>query len=344
MTFNTNNDSKLTKFAEWVKWFTRRGQEHITVMLVPHNEQKIVKFQISWFAIWFIAVLVVVLLASSIFTFAGFQTKSRIISNMYSTERSVRISRHILHRELKQQQDMIYQIKKEMCALAANIGMPEASSMWSVGGPAENEMIVGAAAEMNEAVPKPSEVELVPEALDISGINGDLSNMLLFTRQISERIEFDNELFYDIPSIWPVKGEGHITSTFGWRRDPFRPSRLELHQGLDIAGFIGTPVVATADGVVSFSGWQGGYGHQVIIRHKYGFSTVYGHLQRKYVYAGQTVKRGDVIGAIGSTGRSTGSHLHYEVRIGSQPVNPEEFILKVTTQQRQYVPENPLLH
>lgn len=127
-----------------------------------------------------------------------------------------------------------------------------------------------------------------------------------------------------LPFMVPVKG-GRFTSGFGPRRDPMR-RRVSMHSGLDIAGPRGTPVYTTADGVVTFAGRQRGYGNVIKIRHAFGFETVYAHLDRSRVTVGQRVERGDLIGDMGNTGRSTGTHLHYEVRIDKEPVNPMKFI------------------
>ena len=126
------------------------------------------------------------------------------------------------------------------------------------------------------------------------------------------------------PSIMPT--EGWISSPFGYRRDPFTGQR-RFHPGIDISNRPGTPVVAPADGIVVFTGRDGGYGNLIIINHGYGISTRYGHLKKIFVKPGQKVQRGDIIGEIGNTGRSTGPHLHYEVRIYGKPVNPMNYIL-----------------
>jgi murein DD-endopeptidase MepM/ murein hydrolase activator NlpD len=127
-----------------------------------------------------------------------------------------------------------------------------------------------------------------------------------------------------IPSIWPVKGE--LTDGFGGRRNPFDSSAAEFHAGQDIANLFGTPVVAAANGKVVFAGWQNGYGQVVIIDHGGGLTTRYGHLSNIETSIDHTIKRGEVIGRLGSTGRSTGPHLHYEVRINDQPVNPRQYL------------------
>jgi murein DD-endopeptidase MepM/ murein hydrolase activator NlpD len=124
----------------------------------------------------------------------------------------------------------------------------------------------------------------------------------------------------NIPSIWPVMGT--LRSGVGMRGNPFGGSGTEYHKGQDIAAPIGTPVMATADGTIIIAGWQRGYGWVVYIDHGNGITTRYGHLSRIDVELGQTIRRGEQLGLVGSTGRSTGPHLHYEVRINGQPVSP----------------------
>jgi len=128
-----------------------------------------------------------------------------------------------------------------------------------------------------------------------------------------------------VPSDKPVKTAA-FTSGYGVRSDPFRGGAA-MHAGIDLAGPNGTPIYATADGTVRRSGWNsGGYGNLVEVDHGRGIETRYGHLSQALVRAGQQVKRGQLIGRMGSTGRSTGSHLHYEVRIEGKPVNPIPFM------------------
>jgi murein DD-endopeptidase MepM/ murein hydrolase activator NlpD len=123
---------------------------------------------------------------------------------------------------------------------------------------------------------------------------------------------------------WPVTGV--ITSPFGWRHNPFGGSRPEFHQGLDIGANMGTTVTAAASGTILSAGWYGGYGNYILIDHGGGMSTGYGHLSRIFVSNGQQVQRGQAIGAVGSTGASTGPHLHFEVRITGKPVDPTAYL------------------
>jgi murein DD-endopeptidase MepM/ murein hydrolase activator NlpD len=128
----------------------------------------------------------------------------------------------------------------------------------------------------------------------------------------------------NVPSIWPVMGI--LRSGVGIRSNPFGGSGLETHKGQDISAPKGTPVKATADGNVVIAGWLKGYGWVVYIDHGNGISTRYGHLSRIDVTVGQMLKQGEQLGLVGSTGRSTGPHLHYEVRINGQPTSPLQYL------------------
>jgi murein DD-endopeptidase MepM/ murein hydrolase activator NlpD len=142
---------------------------------------------------------------------------------------------------------------------------------------------------------------------------------------IVSRLEDANEQIRTTPSLRPVN-VGFVSSRFGWRMDPIS-GRRTMHRGVDFSARLGTPVVATADGVITYSGvWQG-YGNVVEISHGNGFVTRYCHLQRRLVAKGQRVTRGDVVGRVGSTGRSTFSHLHYEIEKGGERIDPMRFVL-----------------
>ena len=126
-----------------------------------------------------------------------------------------------------------------------------------------------------------------------------------------------------VPSIWPVRG--WVSSEFGYRLSPFT-GRRAMHHGIDIAARTGTPIIAPANGAVEFVGTNGGYGNTIIVRHGGGLATMYGHLQASLVHEGQMVRRGQKIALLGNTGRSTGPHLHYEIRLNGVPVNPRRYL------------------
>jgi len=138
------------------------------------------------------------------------------------------------------------------------------------------------------------------------------------------QLDKKRNLLASTPSIRPV--DGWITSKFGYRKSPFT-GKKSFHAGLDISNKVGTKVITTADGKVSYAAPKAHFGNLVIIDHGYGRVTKYGHLQKILVKRGQTVKRGEVIALLGNTGKSTGPHVHYEVRINGAPANPLKYIL-----------------
>ena len=143
-------------------------------------------------------------------------------------------------------------------------------------------------------------------------------------RSVQTDLDNRNALAAATPSIWPA--HGWLTSTVGHRQDPITGER-EFHEGLDIAADRGSRVFSTADGKVIQASYEGGYGNLVVVDHGYGLETRYGHLSAYRVGVGAQVKRGDLVGLVGSTGRSTGPHLHYEVRVNGRLLNPLHLLL-----------------
>ena len=139
-----------------------------------------------------------------------------------------------------------------------------------------------------------------------------------------EHLEDQTAQLIRTPSIAPTKG--WVTSAFGYRTSPFTGNR-EFHRGVDIAARKGTPIIAPADSQVRFAGQRRHLGNTIVLRHGYGVDTVYGHLSEIVVKRGQKVKRGETIALMGTTGRSTGPHLHYQVEVNGVPVNPRNYIL-----------------
>lgn len=166
----------------------------------------------------------------------------------------------------------------------------------------------------------------------LAGAQRDIDKLLRQARlqkndyeSILSELESSNEKIRTTPSLRPVH-VGFISSRFGWRMDPMN-GRRTMHRGVDFSARLGTPVYATADGVVTYSGVWHTYGNVVEISHSGGFVTRFAHMQARLVQKGQRVTRGDVIGRVGSTGRSTFSHLHYEIEKNGERVDPMRFVL-----------------
>lgn len=158
---------------------------------------------------------------------------------------------------------------------------------------------------------------------ELTQLKGVASKQEASLQMLIEYFEDKRSLFASTPAIWPVRG--WVTSPFGNRTSPFS-GIVKLHEGVDIAAQTGTPVMASADGIVLKAGFSTGYGNVVEISHGYGIKTMYAHNSRLNVKAGQRVRRGDVVAYVGDSGHSTGPHLHYEVRLNGLPVNPGKYM------------------
>jgi murein DD-endopeptidase MepM/ murein hydrolase activator NlpD len=165
-------------------------------------------------------------------------------------------------------------------------------------------------------------VSLMHRSLD--NLNTEISVQTQEKTEIFSFLESQKSMFSCTPSVMPA--EGWVSSRFGYRVSPFT-SKKEFHSGLDISSRVGTEILSPADGVVASIDKSDGLGINMTINHGYGFKTIYGHLSKTLVKNGQAVKRGQTIAFMGNSGRSTGSHLHYEVHLNEMPVNPERYIL-----------------
>jgi murein DD-endopeptidase MepM/ murein hydrolase activator NlpD len=222
--------------------------------------------------------------------------------------------------QLKSQYSQLEQVAKERDIQVASLGSlaGEVSSLYGL----KSDPILRAEASDNirEAQIHSSLDQLY--ALKNTALSGAATNgiSLGLTRDVTTA---DWVIANSAPDLWPV--EGQITGSFGERIDPFNGEGA-FHSGVDIASSYGQPVIAPANGVVEFADFLGGYGRAVVLDHSRGVTTRYGHLASFAVVPGQHVRRGDTIGYVGLSGRSTGPHLHYEVRINDTPVNPHKYL------------------
>jgi murein DD-endopeptidase MepM/ murein hydrolase activator NlpD len=160
-------------------------------------------------------------------------------------------------------------------------------------------------------------------SLDIEGLKSQIKSSMETIGEIKDYLSQQRSVYMATPKGWPATG--HVTSPYGERQHPVS-GKPEFHSGVDIAADPDSPVRATADGIVSFAGWAGNNGNLVVLEHGLGFSTFYCHNRRIAVHRGQRVRRGDVISYVGSTGNSTGPHVHYEVWREGKSVNPKKYL------------------
>ena len=158
----------------------------------------------------------------------------------------------------------------------------------------------------------------------LDNLDAEISIQAKDLSELSRYLKNQKSMLTCTPSVWPAKG--WVSSRFGYRTSPFT-NKKEFHRGLDICTRMGSPIIAPADGVVTSAGKDYGYGNILTLSHNHGLKTRYAHLKKFLVKKGQSVKRGDKIGLVGLTGRTTGPHLHYEVHLNGVPVDPLRYIL-----------------
>ncbi|HWG21509.1 MAG TPA: M23 family metallopeptidase [Terracidiphilus sp.] len=271
--------------------------------------------------------------AFTIVGLAGSYTRMLLKTESFN---QVRQERETLRRNYQQMAQIAHDRDVQVASLGAI-----ASEVTALYGMRQNRMTAAhAAPDKSATAPTPETLALADDgqqnvkatldtfyALRNQAMSGRVSRAL--EGGLSSSFSGDWTQFADAPSLWPL--EGRVTSGFGERQDPINGEGA-FHSGIDIAAPYGTPVRATADGLVSSANMGAGYGREITLDHGHNVLTVYGHLSEMAVIPGQRVTRGQVIGYVGQSGRSTGPHLHYEVRVHMVPVNPHKY-LRVSYEQ-----------
>ncbi|MEO8215764.1 MAG: peptidoglycan DD-metalloendopeptidase family protein [Acidobacteriota bacterium] len=285
-------------------------RRHSTIIFVPHARAKFRKLNVSHRVLY----SAVSLLASSFFlsTFFSVQyftslSQSHELSKLKKENRALQTTNEKFSKSVEALRGQLNQVEDRTRKLAIVAGINNLDSGTRGG--------VGGIRQDDPANPYRDEVDKM--SFRSHRLASDLSIL-------EEKFVQQAQMLSSTPSIAPVRGI--LTDGFGGRSDPFTGEPGQ-HNAVDISSAIGQPVRAPADGVVVKSEWANGYGNVIYVSHGYGYSTRYGHLSGYNVKPGQRVHRGDIIGFVGTTGRSTGPHLHYEVRMNGNPVNPLAYIL-----------------
>ncbi|HUO36080.1 MAG TPA: M23 family metallopeptidase [Candidatus Acidoferrum sp.] len=286
-----------------------RGK-HYTFFIASSASGGMQRISVPFYVVHFLALLAVV---GGITLAAGFGSYSRMLWKVtnYNSLRREQDTLKVRYRELQTQVKDTNQRLDSLQSLASEVAMAYGINRFRTTPFAISDASDEPEAQFQQSVDEFNFLEKNPTVVSMSGSGV----RLLPAAQL-------NSLGV-VPSIWPVIGE--ITGHFGERLDPFSGEGA-FHAGIDIASHVGDPVHATADGVVTVVEKRAGYGQLVVIDHGFGVTTWYGHLSRFNTEVGMRVKRGDVIGFEGDTGRSTGPHLHYEVRIYNTPINPWRYL------------------
>lgn len=295
-------------------------KKKLTLMLIPNSDGVMKQFSIRMALLYFGIALILVLFISNFFLSANFfnnKVNTAELKRLRTENKKLKTQYEQMRWDLAEVQDRYQNLVQKEIKIRTMFDLPEINNE-------ERQLGIGGPASPN--VPKLSPTEKVAmntetkvdHLLRLSEFElekyGEVEDALL---NVKKRLDHT-------PSIWPTKG--WVSRGFGMKYDPFTGYK-QMHRGIDIANHTGTPVIATADGVVQQTTVSPGMGKFVLINHSYGFQTRYAHLSKIQVKQGQRVKRGDLIGLMGSTGYSTGPHLHYEVIRNGKFLNPAKFIL-----------------
>jgi len=306
----------LSNVKRWLAKVTykihEKGSQRLTIMVVPHSEKRIVNLQISNYILFFTSIILTVTITTSVIAISNNQQINKSYVSLKTQDELKKI-------QIEEYKKSIEGVNKRFTMFKGDIN----SIIKTVG--KDNNIY-----NFNE-IRLPSEYSnrnLPKEVADLEKLKSELDITKENIRRMGSFIAEEKDILRSMPSIYPLTVRARVSSSYGWRVDPIYRWKSDFHPGMDMINLPGAPVKAAADGVISVAGWNGGYGNLVEVKHKYGFTTRYGHLMRfaPGIYTGSIVKQGQTIGYVGTTGRSTGYHLHYEIRIGEQTVNPDPFV------------------
>ncbi len=303
------------KLLEALLLAMKKGRQRFTVMIIPHTEKRIFNFQFSFFSLIFFTCVIGIVLA-------GFTVL--VINFRPMNDRLTRVSLSLLDSDTAIQglRDQVSALRKaergfrvSLQNVRSSISNPDPFTATGTGAVASQFL-----------APETTSQGSLKELADLKNTTSLMDGSTETLDEIGKMLKTYKELLADTPTLWPLKGvHGIITTRFGWTIHPFTHMGY-LHLGVDIAWGMGTPVEAAANGTVLQTGYNDDLGNFVSIQHKYGFTTRYLHMMRVVARKGSHVNRGDIIGYLGTTGLSTGPHLHYEVHLGGNYVDPMNFL------------------
>jgi murein DD-endopeptidase MepM/ murein hydrolase activator NlpD len=304
----------------------KRQDNRFTILILPHNTRPAVSLKIPLWSVQLFVLLIIATLVGGLVATVRYREMAAVVGQvdellvenrsqqdqiLYLAERAQQLEEEA--RKVQELDASVRQLLK-MAPRASVVGDEEQLlSATANGEPAELLSSRGGLA-----------ATILRASVSLDALAGEFQDSKASLSTLEQAIITKQARQAATPAIWPV-GYRTISSGYGSRPSPFGRGR-EYHSGLDIGAPYGTPIYATADGVVQTASYSGGYGNMVLIYHGYGFTTLYGHMSRMAVKRGQSVKRGQIIGYVGSTGRSTGPHVHYEVRVYGNPVSPFRYL------------------
>lgn len=311
------------------KALVKNKKNYTTFMFIPESRSNVKSLRIpAWFP-GFVTISIVFLIVSSGICFYAlsslklqYDASKKEVSELMAINTSQKIEIDNLQRSSEKIQMQLVENSRMLDEVKKTVGISPS--------PEQSIEVMFISQEDSSPISLLEDESNPDMSLKIASIETDFASLTekiaLQKKNIADSLDpIKNQLAYLMakPSIKPVTAS--ITAGFGYRKNPFTSRGSEFHKGVDFAASHGQTVSATGDGIVIFSGWNAGYGRMVIISHGYGLSTLYAHNSKLLVNQGDKVKKGQAISKVGSTGRSTGTHLHYEVKLNGKNVNPANY-------------------
>ena len=327
-------------------------------MLIPHDRGRSHRLNLSAYQLWVVVVLLVGLSFTTSFLFTRHQTFVREVERLRQSKKDLEIqfakqTSHVgqtastAQERIELEQRLRGEYDASLAAITAKLGElldmeDQARSLTGLAPRTPSKNVVpaaagggkgGGASSLEDVAYEDADVMDTPPTV-IEGLSHPSADLIIqeinvrtaSLKELVGGLKAQKDQVLRLPSIWPIAGWQHaISSSFGYRKDPYS-LRISRHDGLDITAIYGCPILATGKGVVVFSQYDGYLGNLVKIDHGNGIETWYAHMQTRLVKVGDTVNRKTVVGKLGSTGRSTGPHLHYEVHVSGRPVDPSKYL------------------
>jgi murein DD-endopeptidase MepM/ murein hydrolase activator NlpD len=305
-------------------------KKFFTLIIVPDATSQFRQVKVPYFLTRLLLVLgclsILAIAGLSYFMISNYHEMQQMVTELPEARKTTHEQKELIERyendltDLRQMVSRLKLVNAKLMLMAGVENPLETQINFSIGGVDENSDSSNVVEDFRRA----SEENMLAKFDNLDQLRTAAVNQEELSQRLMEYFQDQQSLLDSTPSIWPVKG--WTTSGFGTRKSPFTGKRT-MHSGIDIATKSGTPIIAPADGIVSFSGKKGAFGNVLVIDHGNGYNTFYGHCKKLHKKVGDKVKRGDKIAEVGNTGKSTGSHLHYEVRVNGVASNPMKYIL-----------------
>jgi len=307
----------LAAVGSFFKRVHKLGRQKISIMLVPHTERRILNIQISFYGLACCFAVLAAMVGSLGFAAAGYSSLAGKLAGKAD-------ALSVTQSDLDSMRDTTARLVKSASRFQAALD----AALAKVGSRDSDAALASREGDLAAFFDQTSSVQgSIDEVAELDRVSNYLERSAQSLADIGAVLASQGVIMTKIPNIWPIKGDlGHISMHYGQNENPIYGSWY-IHKGIDVSTYrAGDPVVATADGKVVAVAFDVGLGYYIVIEHEHGFMTRYAHMKAQKVQKGQMVQQGQVIGFVGNTGISTGPHLHYEIHLGTDTIDPQPYM------------------